>query len=121
LIRNSKTDEEKHAIIWSVSNLVPLKQFNPGELKIVYYENLCTQPETELTWIFDAIHQRFEHSMVKQISQPSLTTKSTSAVVTGTNKIAQWKNVLSTTQIENILRVVEAFGLDYLYADSLCH
>jgi hypothetical protein len=43
LIYRAETVEEKHAVIWSVSNLVPLKQFNSNEWKVVYYENLCTQ------------------------------------------------------------------------------
>ena len=36
------------AIIWSINNLVPLTQLKPGELRTVYYENLCTQPEIEV-------------------------------------------------------------------------
>ena len=32
IIQTANTDEEKHAIIWCVSNLVPLKQFITGEL-----------------------------------------------------------------------------------------
>jgi len=117
LIRGAKTDEEKHAIIWSVSTLVPLKQFKPGELKIVYYENLCTQPEIELADIFTSIGQSYENARINKISQPSQTTKETSAVVTGTDKITHWKKKLTPSQIENILRVVDRFGLSYLYGD----
>jgi hypothetical protein len=119
LIADSNSEEEKHAIIWSVSNLVPLKQFKPGELKIVYYENLCTQPELELPNIFETIHQDFDPSIVKSTYRPSLTTKATSAVVTGMDRITQWKNKFSHAQIESILRVVKAFDLDHLYGDSL--
>lgn len=119
LIRNANSDEEKHAIIWSISNLVPLRQFKPGELKIVYYENLCTQPELELPEIFRTIGQRYEPSMVRRSRRPSMTTRSTSAVVAGNKKIVLWKNSLSSVQIERILNVVKAFRLDHLYGDSL--
>jgi len=119
LIRNAKTAEEKHAIIWSVSNLVPLKQFMPDELKIVYYENLCVQPDIEFPAIFKSVGHGYDYSLVERLNQPSQTTKVTSAVVTGSNKISQWKSGLSPLQIERILRVVQAFGLDYLYDDSL--
>lgn len=118
LIRNAKTDEEKHAIIWSVSNLVPLKQFMPDELKMVYYENLCTQPEIEFQTIFESIGHGYDDSLVEMVNQPSQTTKATSAVVTGSNKISHWKSALSPLQIERILNVVRAFGLDHLYDDS---
>lgn len=119
LIKNSSSEEEKHAIIWSISNLVPLKQFKPGEIKIVHYENLCTQPEIELPVIFKTLGQRYEPSVIKQSSRPSMTTRMTSAVVTGNNKIARWTNSLGSAQVKNILSVVKAFDLDYLYGDSL--
>lgn len=118
LIKNAKTDEEKHAVIWSVSNLVPLKQFNPNEIKIVYYESLCIQPEIELPVIFAAIGQTYHHAKNDTVDRPSQTTRATSAVVTGTDKISGWGKKLSPSQIENILRVVDKFGLSHLYGDS---
>jgi len=71
LIKNAKTAEEKHAVIWSVSNLVPLKQFTPGELKIVYYEYLCTKPEKELPAPFGSIGQKYLEPVIDTINQPS--------------------------------------------------
>jgi hypothetical protein len=119
LIRNAVNNEEKHAVIWSVSNLVPLKQFNSNQLKVVYYENLCTQPEIELPGIFEAIgYHSSNRTPVTDSNQPSQTTRRDSAVVTGTNKIDFWKAKLSPSQIDNILRVVQAFGLGHLYGDS---
>lgn len=119
LIQNATTDEEKHAVIWSVSNLVPLKQFQPNEIKIVYYENLCTRPALELPAIFAAIGQPYHASKNAVISRPSQTTRVASAVVDGTDKISAWKKRLSAEQIENILQVVEAFGLGHLYGNSV--
>jgi hypothetical protein len=119
LIRSAKTDEEKHAIIWCVSNLVPLMQFNPGELNIVYYENLCVQPEIEFPRIFESLGHAYKDALTERIDRPSQTTRVTSAVVTGSNKISHWKDALSPLQIERILRMVQAFGLDQLYGDSL--
>jgi hypothetical protein len=118
LIRSAGNSEEKHAIIWSVSNLVPLKQFNSNELKVVYYENLCTQPEIELPGIFEAIGYQYSAPLVTGSNQPSQTTRRASAVVTGTNKTENWKKKLSRSQIDNILQVVQAFGLGHLYGDS---
>ena len=54
-----------------------------------------------------------------RINQPSQTTRVTSAIVAGTDKIAAWKQKLSPVQIEHILRVVDAFGLSDLYDESL--
>jgi Sulfotransferase domain len=119
LIMNAVTMEEKHTIIWCVSNLVPLKQFNPGEIKVVYYENLCIQPEKELPSLFDFIGQPYSRSVIDMINQPSQTTKLTSAVVRGLDKIENWKKKLSPAQIASVLQMVDAFGMGHLYGESL--
>ena len=119
LIKNAETAEEKHAIIWSVSNLVPLKQFKYRELKVVYYENLCTQPLAEMTSIFDSIGQKSVVSVIDTIDRPSQTTRVTSALVTGSDKLSSWRKKLSPPQIDNILRIVDGFGLSQLYDASL--
>lgn len=118
LIRSARTNEEKHAVIWSVSNLVPLKQFRSNELKVIYYENLCTQPEMELPEIFKTIGYQYSSRLASHRNQPSQTARSGSAIVTGADKIGNWKQKLSHSQIDNILRVVQAFGLNHLYGDS---
>jgi hypothetical protein len=119
IIKNAKTDEEKHAVIWSVSNLVPLEQFQPNEIKVVYYENLCTQPEIELPVIFASVRQSYRDTERNTVNRPSQTTRASSAVVEGTDKISAWQKKLSDKQIENILQIVKTFGLDHLYGDSL--
>jgi hypothetical protein len=119
-IRTAKTDEEKHAIIWCISNLVPLKQFQPGELTTVYYENLCCmQPEIELPTIFAAMGQRYSETAMDNFHRPSQTTRESSPVVDGIDKLTHWKRKLSPSQIASILGVVERFGLHTVYNDSL--
>lgn len=118
LIRSTRTDAEKHAIIWCVSNLIPLKQFEPGSLKIVYYENLCTQPKIELPMLFDLIGKERQQLLSDKFNRPSQTTRETSAVVTGADKISSWKRKLDASQIERILHIVDAFGLGHLYGNS---
>jgi len=119
LIHYVKTAEEKHAIIWSVSNLVPLKQFKSNDIKIVYYENLCTQPEIELPAIFASIGKTYRVSNNKVVKRPSQTTRASSAIVDGTDRISGWRKSLSSLQIKNILRIVETFGLGHVYGDAL--
>jgi hypothetical protein len=119
MIRTVKTEEEKHAMIWCINHLVPFKQFMPGELKIVFYEDLCMQPDAELSAVFNVLGQKYDPARNNRINRPSQTTKVTSAVVTGSNKISYWKNVLSSIQIQRILNIVRAFGLEHLYGDSV--
>lgn len=118
IIRRAKTVEEKHAIIWCISNLVPIKQFDSSGLNVIFYENLCIQPEVEVQKMFQAIRHEYQASVFEYINQPSTTTVRTSAVVTGEDKVARWKKELSPKQINNILSVVEDFRLDYIYGDT---
>jgi hypothetical protein len=118
LIKRSKSAEAKHAIIWSISNLVPLKQFGPGELQIVHYETLCSRPDIALPEALAALGVDYSSSALSNINRPSQTTRATSAVVIGTDKISAWRHKLTRSQIAEILTVVDAFGLGYLYSDS---
>jgi hypothetical protein len=118
LIGSAGNVEEKHAAIWSISNLVPLRQFDSNELKIVYYENLCMQLEIELPGIFEAIGHQSSGRLVTNRNQPSQTTRRGSAMVTGRDKVENWKKELSRSQIDNVLHVVQEFGLGHLYGDS---
>jgi hypothetical protein len=118
LICSAASVEAKHAVIWSISNLVPLKQFNADELKVVYYEDLCMHAESELLGIFEAIGYQYSGTLAMSSKQPSQTTRPASAVVTGADRIESWKKKLSRSQIDNVLEVVQAFGLSHLYGDS---
>jgi hypothetical protein len=117
-IADARSDEEKHAVIWSINNLVPLAQFRPGELTVVSYEHLCVQPETEARRVFAAMGQAYRSPGEGQIRRPSITARASSAVVTGQDMIGRWRDHLSTGQIDRVLRVVERFGLGHLYADG---
>lgn len=118
-IRQAETIEEKHAIIWCISNLVPLKQFGPNDLNVIFYENLVLQPEIEIPRLFQAIHLPYRDTVFARAGKPSTTAMRTSAVVTGDNRITGWRKTLSPVQIRNILAVVEAFELDYIYGESV--
>jgi hypothetical protein len=118
IIEGARTHEEKHAIIWCICNLIPIRQFQLNNLNVVFYENLCTKPELEVPKIFDIINQRSQYSLFEFTEKPSGTIKPFSAIVTGENKIARWTEKLSAAQIKRILSVVEGFGLNYIYGDS---
>jgi hypothetical protein len=118
IIEGAKTHEEKHAIIWCISNLIPIRQFQLDRLNVVFYENLCVNPEAEVPKIFDTINQWSQHSLFEFTDKPSGTIKPFSAIVTGENKVTGWKKKLSAAQIKRILSVVERFGLNYIYDDA---
>jgi hypothetical protein len=119
VIGNALEPEQKHAIIWSISNLIPLRQFSPGELTVVFYENLCAEPEAEVQRIFQAIGKQFQPSIFDLLERPSSTTAPSSAVMRGGDRVAGWQDRLGPRQIDEILSIVREFDLDYIYGDGL--
>jgi hypothetical protein len=118
LIHRAETDVEKHALIWCITNLIPLKQFKPGEITVMYYEDLCLQPEYELLKILKSLNQEATMRRV-DVKRPSTTSSISSAVVTGADRISRWKNTLKNREIDSILNIVREFGLDDLYGEAV--
>lgn len=119
IIERAQTEIEKHAVIWCVSHLVPLRQFRPEELNIVYYENLCLHPQRELARIEMIVKRPFPLQTIASLSRPSPTTTAASAVLTGDNRVTHWQAKLSATETRQILDTVGAFDLDHLYGGGL--
>jgi hypothetical protein len=117
-ISNATTDEQKHAIIWCIQHLVPFKQFSPGQLQVIFYENLCLEPHNEVSRIFKIIKHQHQDNVYKYLNKPSNTTAIHSAILSGEDKVKTWKKHLSDTQISNILSIVQDFELDYIYGYS---
>jgi hypothetical protein len=118
VIEHAATAEEKHALVWCVSNLVPLRQFGADELTIVFYENLCTDPVTEIGRIFRRLGHPYEASVFDALHHPSMMAARGSAVVTGDDRLTGWQTDLAPRQIQAVLGVVDAFGLGHLYGES---
>jgi len=119
VIERARRVEEKHAIVWCISNLVPITQFHSNGLNLIFYENLCTQPEQEILKVFRAIRHGYDDAALASVNRPSTTAVRASAVVTGEDKVRRWTRELSAKQTRNILSVVEDFGLDHIYGDSV--
>jgi hypothetical protein len=118
IIRRAESPEQKHAVVWCISNLVPLRQFTGTEWHVFFYENLVLQPEAEIPRMFAAIRQDFSPSVFATLGRPSSSTTSQGVAMFTSKGIADWKNSMTVRQIDEVLGVVAAFGLDSLYDDS---
>jgi hypothetical protein len=115
LIWMANSAEEKNAIIWCITNFVPIMQFQAGHLNMIFYEDLVQNPEVEIPKLFHILGLPFKKSIFYSINRPSFTSTRTSAILTGKNLVEQWKNELSTSNIDKILSIVDEFELSYLY------
>jgi hypothetical protein len=118
ILGSARSVEAKHAILWAIQHLIPIRQFPAGKINTIFYENLCLQPEVEIPRIFQTIGLKYRESAIKNAHIPSRTVLRTSAIRTGADRVTRWKQELSQTQIGDILSVVRDFGLDYIYGDS---
>jgi hypothetical protein len=116
IINSVRTDEEKHAVVWCVSNLVPLRQFAGGGWTLLYYERLRQHPERELPRLFEALDLEFDGRALRALPRPSRTTRGSAPSTRG--DIGGWKHHLTPGQIDRILAVVAAFGLGHVYDDA---
>jgi hypothetical protein len=119
LIRATQTDAGKHALVWCISNLVPLRQASSFRLPIVFYEHLRDHPRREIPRIFAAIGQPFQESVFDALGTPSSTSRDTRRSGSGAVRDTAWQRDLSTAQIAEILAIVDSFGLGHLYGDSI--
>jgi hypothetical protein len=120
IIERANTIEGKHAVIWCISNLVPIKQFGLENMNLAYYEKLVCEPEVEMAKVFNRLNLNYDQqTALEHMDEPSVTTTWESANLTRQKKIGNWKSKLSPVQIDNILSVVNAFGLGALYDHSL--
>ena len=109
---------DKHILLWCVENYVPLQQFNEGEVLVVFYENLCKQPQHEIEIIIEFIGEKFTSEMLRQVKKPSAVSRADSAINTGDNLIDAWRKNFSEQQIERAYELLSLFGIQNIYGKS---
>ena len=114
-IREAKTNFETYIFMWCIENFVPLKLFQPGEIHVTFYENLCIKPEDEVKKIFSFLGKSFSPNIMNQIIQPSVMSKKGSAVNTGDDLISSWRNYINQEEIVRAVEILNLFDLDILY------
>ncbi len=110
--------EEIAALAWCHRYHAPLMSKKPYPFILVSYENLVRNGEQELNKIFDAWNMPVDQKAISQLSIPSDTVTSGSQIVLGNDPLAGWKNKLTEQQVNNIIKVLKIFNMDF-YNNSL--
>lgn len=118
LLNNLETLEEMLAAAWCVENYVPLSQPKPYPWLVVTYEKLVRDGQSELQRIFQTLQLDMPPQAGEQLGIPSATTIKHTTDYLNKDPLSRWKDYLSPQQINDILRVVSNFGLDF-YDDHL--
>ena len=124
IIKNANTYFERQIVIWSIVHYVPLRQLSRGEIHLVFYEELCTNPEEELRRLLSYLGDNhndkpLDPRVLEHLEIPSKLSRDFSAVIKGKNLIDGWQKELTTTQIEKAVEILNVFGLGQIYSDGL--
>ena len=115
LIQSAEDEFDQKVIAWCVRNFVPLQQFRRGEMLVMFYEDLVTQPKTEIGRLFDFLEQGIPREALAQWKRPSALVRPDSAIVTGDDPLNSWRLHLTDKQIARAASLLQQFGLDRLY------
>jgi hypothetical protein len=107
---------EKIIYLWCIENYVPLRQFEPGEIHIVFYEHLCRDPKRPVNDLFAFLDWDYEESVFGVVKSPSAQVQADSAVLTGQDQVNAWRSGISPSQRERAMQILGLFGLDEIYS-----
>lgn len=116
--RYTETYFENLIAIWCVVHYVPLCQFDQKHLHLVFYEELCTNPENEIRRLLTFLGHNSEDlqpDLITRFRAPSQTCRQDSAVYTKDNLINWWHSELTTSQLCKANDILKIFELDQIY------
>jgi hypothetical protein len=106
--------EERLAIVWCISNLVPLRLLAPNEYVHLCYECLVDRTEEQLAFAFERLGADLPGTALRTARRPSSTTRRRGALP----RADGWRRELSPATVARIRDVVARFGLTELYPDA---
>ncbi|MBV9100439.1 MAG: sulfotransferase domain-containing protein [Candidatus Dormibacteraeota bacterium] len=116
-IAAASTLVEQHAYWWCIENVVPLRQFRPGEIHIVCYEHLRWNPEREVQRLAAYLGTDLSSAQTK-LRRPSRTAGYGGSLSRGVDPGTAWTKRVDSSEVRAAMRIVSAFGLDELYGDD---
>jgi hypothetical protein len=114
-IRNARSPFEQSIFLWCIENYVPLRQLAHSEFHLVFYENLCTDPEREIRRLHSFIGKDLDEDIYRNVGRPSHLSRPESAAVLGERPVDSWVNSVETAQVERAVEILSLFGLDHVY------
>jgi hypothetical protein len=120
VLESASTEVEQRLAIWCIQNFVPLRQFDAGEIHIMFYETLCVDPAGELRRLYGYLGQDFDEKKlaraVGRLRRPSSTIhRDVKEFPDGWDVIARWQSEATSDDLAAATRLLGAFGLDGIY------
>jgi len=117
-MQQATTPFENHLFLWCAETYVALNQLEADDVCLVFYEQLCENPEEEITRLFAFLGQKYDRLVLAQVKRPSPLSRPDSTIVTGGSLIHSWQARITTEQLARVMQVLSLFGLDSIYSED---
>lgn len=116
LAKDISSGFERHVLVWCILNYVPLRQFSRDEVHLVFYEELCRNPEEEVTRMYSFLGRNSAPLNRRLFERPSSQSRQDSAILTGGNLIDSWRESVPREWSVRAMEILSSFGLDKIYS-----
>lgn len=98
---------ERHLLRWCLENFIPLRDLQPSDAHVVFYEHLLADPQKELRHVFGYLGKTLEPAVLERINVASPLSYPDSHA-----------KPLTDDEMTRACEIVAAFGLDRVYGRS---
>jgi hypothetical protein len=112
-IRAARGGFERHLFSWCVENYVPLRQFEPGEIHLAFYEDFLVRPDQELRRLFAFLDNGFDGRAYRTLGRPSPLSRHPEIP-----SVDAWRRCVTARQTERAVEILGCFGLDRVYGEG---
>lgn len=108
---------DRNLLFWCIENYVPLRQFDAGEVHIVFFERLLNEPERELRRLFAHLGRKYEANALERIRSPSPLADPAGAL-SAVDPASFWRASISRERLKRAREILSPFGLDRIYGED---
>jgi len=116
-ITSAQSTAQKHAVMWCLENLIPLRQMAEHQWIFCHYEELATHPEAEASRILRLLGLEFTPARMRALGELSRTC-SLDQKDSPAKDLADGRHVLPAEQRREVREILDAFGI-VLYQGQL--
>lgn len=109
---------EDHLSLWCAETYVALHQLAPDDVCLLFYEQLCENPEAEIARLFAFLGKGYDQRVLAQLKLPSPLSRPDSTIITGGSLIDAWRAGITAEQLARAMQLLSLFGLDSIYSED---
>jgi hypothetical protein len=118
LLRSTEDSFDQRVLRWCIQHKVMFSQLTEGDVHLMFYEELCTDPSRSFAQMCSYLGRPYDHNMRKAVHRPSRLSADHSEILGGSASPDAWREGVSAQQAERAMGFLETFGLGDLYSSE---